>query len=295
MRAETIDAGRLTGLHRLVNHVRNCGVVQVPVPIGTREGATFFEDQGHVWQLEPWMPGTADFAAGPNPVRLQAALRCLARWHLAAAQFRPRDVERTWFRTGVSGRSPGLVDRAAKINRWNESACAVLSQRLDASTWKEFADLGHQILNNFSPTARSIAAPLNIALTAQIPLQPCLRDVWHDHVLFTGDEVTGLIDPYAARSDSVVTDVARLVGSLPGDDRALWEAGLDAYQQIRSLSPTEQALVEVFDQTGVLLSGMTWLDWICLEGRVFDEREKVIARLRTIVGRLENLASRIIR
>jgi Ser/Thr protein kinase RdoA (MazF antagonist) len=295
MRGEMVDKQRLAGLHRLVNHVRSCGVAEVPVPIATTQGTTFFEHDGNVWQLEPWMSGTADFAALPNRARLRAALQCLSRWHLAAAQFRPHNAERTWFSCDTSGPSPGLAERFEKIGRWDESACAILRQRLDASPWKEFAELGHEILNGFSPTAHRIAVTLRIGLAARVPLQPCLRDVWHDHVLFTGDAVTGLIDAHAARSDSVVTDVARLLGSLAGDDRSVWDAGLDAYQQVRSLSPAELALVEVFDQTGVLLSGMTWLEWHCLDGRTFDDREKVIARLRTIVDRLKNLALRLMR
>src|SRR5438477_10609810 len=38
MHAATIDGRRLAGLHRLVNHVRSCGVCQVPVPIATTDG-----------------------------------------------------------------------------------------------------------------------------------------------------------------------------------------------------------------------------------------------------------------
>lgn len=45
-------------------------------------------------------------------------------------------------------------------------------------------------------------------------LQPCIRDIWHDHVLFDGDRVTGLIDFGAMQIDTPATDIARLVGSL---------------------------------------------------------------------------------
>ncbi len=262
------------------------------MPIATSDGPTFFESDGCIWQLEPWMPGSADFSTAPREARLQAALACLAQWHLAAARFVPHDVERTWFFTAASDPSPGLADRAGQISRWNESACNDLRQRLETSPWKEFADLGREILNDFRRTAPRIAASLKLGLAARIPLQPCLRDIWHDHLLFTGDEVTGLIDPHSTRTDSVVTDLARLLGSLVGDDRRLWRVGLDAYEALRPLSVSELALVEIFDQTAVLLSGMTWLDWHCLQGRVFDNRDKVIDRLQGILARLRTLASR---
>src|SRR5207302_4820405 len=95
--AATIDRGRLAGPHRLISHVRDFGIAQVPVPVLSIEGTTFFEEDGIVWQLEPWMSGVADFWARPGASRLASAMTCLARWHRAAARFERRDEERGWF------------------------------------------------------------------------------------------------------------------------------------------------------------------------------------------------------
>jgi Ser/Thr protein kinase RdoA (MazF antagonist) len=292
MESSSVDPRRLAGLHRLVAQVRSCGVTQVGPPLSTLDGATFFESGGLTWQFEPWMPGSADFSSRPSEIRLRAALAALAEWHRAAARFAPRESETAWFFTSRSAASPGLARRAQEISRWHGPEGARVRRQLASSSWKEFADLGCEILACFSRAAPRIGGPLKVGLAAQVPLQPCLRDIWHDHVLFTGDAVTGLIDPHSARSDSVVTDLARLLGSLAGDDRRLWRIGLDAYHTVRELSAAELALLEVFDQTAVLLSGLTWLDWVCLQGRTFEDRVKVIGRLQTIVARLRALASR---
>jgi Ser/Thr protein kinase RdoA (MazF antagonist) len=288
--ASSVDVRRLAGLHRLIAHASAAGVAQVPVPVTALDGATFFETDGQVWQLEPWMTGTADYWKNPGTARLEAAMICLARWHIAAGRFQPRESERTWFFSEQSGRSPGLAERAREIVRRSGRECDILCRSLATSDWKVFAGLGQKILDHFVRLASRIERQLKLGLDTVVPLQPCLCDVWHDHVLFTGDEVTGFVDPHAARSDSVATDLARLLGSLVGDDRGAWEIGLAAYQTVRPLALAELALVELFDQSAVLLGGMTWLDWHCLEGRTFDDREKVLARLRTILGRLEVLA-----
>jgi homoserine kinase type II len=286
---DAVDRDRLAGLHRLIGHVRTCGFLQVPAPIVTLDAATFLEYDGRVWQLEPWMPGSADFARRPTDERLREALTTLARWHLAASGFEPRGAESTWFYSAPFSPSPGLARRAREIARWNSPTCDRVRRCLNASSWTEFAVLGRQILDDFRRAAPGVVASLALQGGAPVPLQPCLRDVWHDHVLFTGDAVTGLIDPHSARTDSVATDLARLLGSLVGDDRRAWQTGLDAYQQVRPLSLAELALLELFDQTAVLLSGMTWLDWLCLEHRTFDNREKVLGRLQAIAARLKNL------
>jgi Ser/Thr protein kinase RdoA (MazF antagonist) len=88
----------------------------------------------------------------------------------------------------------------------------------------------------------------------------------------------------------VGTDLARLLGSLIGSDRIAWDEGIAAYQQFRPLSFAERGLLEVFDRSGILLSGVTWLEWVCREQRQFPQRERVEERLELIVQRLEQLA-----
>jgi Ser/Thr protein kinase RdoA (MazF antagonist) len=123
-------------------------------------------------------------------------------------------------------------------------------------------------------------------------LQPCLRDVWHDHVLFCGDEVTGLIDASACRAENVVIDLVRLVGSLAGDESAAWDVALDEYQQARSLSVEEVSLLHVLDRSSVLLTGIRWVERIACEPRLADD-ERVALRMRSILQRLEHLARTI--
>ena len=136
------------------------------------------------------------------------------------------------------------------------------------------------------------AAPLKSQLesAARLPVRrlPCLRDIWHDHVLFTGAQVTGLIDFGALRTESPAADVARLLGSLVGDDVEGWRTGVAAYRRVRPLTENELRLVEVFDYSNVLLAGMNWLRWLCLEGRQFARMEQVIERLEVLVARLEH-------
>jgi Ser/Thr protein kinase RdoA (MazF antagonist) len=290
MAATSIDLNRLAGLHRLIVHVRSRDVSQIAAPEQTLAGPTIIPEGDLLWQFEPWMPGAADFSKHPSQSRLAAATACLARWHQAAADFEPRDSEFRWFFSTRTGTSPGLAERRREIGRWNRPACDDLQCRLEAAPWREFAELGRAQLDRYIELAPRIAGRLELGLGTRVSLQPCLRDIWHDHVLFTGDEVTGLIDLHATRSDSVATDLARLVGSLAGDDRGAWDAGLASYQQIRPLTLDELALVELFDQSAVLLSGMTWLDWHCLQGREFEQPEVVLDRLRGLQARLAVLA-----
>lgn len=288
--AAAIDANRLSGLHRLVAHVHSRGLTQVAQPEHTLEGTTFVEDAGLIWQLEPWMPGVADFSKNPDQARLAAAIGCVGRWHQAAADFVPHDSESRWFYSARSASSSGLAERLREIGRWNRPACEELRLRLNSSSWPDFADLGRSLLDRFTTLAPRIAGRVKLGLSTGVRIQPCLRDIWHDHVLFTGDRVTGLIDPNGARSDSVATDLARLLGSLVGDDGCAWDAGLKSYQEVRPLTLDELALVEIFDQSAVLLSGMTWLDWHCLQGREFERRDTVLDRLRMLLARLEVLS-----
>src|SRR5690606_13995945 len=110
--------------------------------------------------------------------------------------------------------------------------------------------------------AERLAPPLRKSLEkwlwTPLPMQWCLRDIWHDHILFTHNEVTGVLDFGAAAIDSAAGDVARLLGSMVGDDGDGWRIGLEAYEAVRRLSWKEQDAEWLFDATGTVLSAVNW-------------------------------------
>lgn len=284
---------RILGLHRLLRSVFESGVHQVAVPVPAESGVTLVRHRDRYWQLEPWMPGRADFRENPNNDRLRAAMTCLAAWHRAAAGFRPDDAERPWFSSQASAPSPAVLERLDMLQQWAAGRAGRLKHTLDRSDPTKFRDLGTEVVRLFEQIAPTLRIELETAATQPVSLQPCLRDIWHDHVLFTGDKVTGLIDPSACRTETVAADVARLLGSLIGDDRSCWETALNEYVKHRPLSPEELALVPVLDHSGVLLSALSWLQRRYLHGEQFDEEKRVVERLERFVDRLTHLSNRV--
>ena len=124
--------------------------------------------------------------------------------------------------------------------------------------------------------------------STSFPLQTCHGDLWHDHVLYKGQEISGFIDFGAMRVDSPASDLARLLGSLAKDDRTLWDAGFAAYETVTPLSAAEKDLAETIDHATVLLSGMNWLKWLFLEQRHFEAAERVGQRLDALLERSSN-------
>ncbi|MDB5392024.1 MAG: hypothetical protein JWM11_7670, partial [Planctomycetaceae bacterium] len=86
-------------------------------------------------------------------------------------------------------------------------------------------------------------------------------------------------------------DLSRLLGSLLEDDQTRWQLALDHYQTFRPLSLQDWKLIRGYDQSSVLLSGITWLEWLILERRTFPDDHLVEQRLQIIERRLKHLAA----
>ncbi len=158
--------------------------------------------------------------------------------------------------------------------------------------WPDLEPIARRVLQEFAKAAPRVLSRLETVSEIHSPVHPCIRDIWHDHVLFHQDQVTGIVDFGALRVDHAAVDIARLLGSLVVDDRESWRYGLTAYQRIRGLAPQELQLVEVADESNVLLSGMNWLRWIYVEGRQFTPRPVILQRLEGILARLQWLVQR---
>ena len=271
---------RLRFIHRVLLHAAARGCNRLPLPIATQSGETFCSDDGRLWELTPWLAGAADYHAGPSAEKLQAALTALGEFHCATSDFlSPAPVEV----------SPGMLRRREQL----KSLLAGRLERLRHAVrplagWAGLESLARELIDLFPRRQAAVMRQLELGCNCRVRLQPCLRDIWHDHVLFDGSRVTGLIDFGAMAIETPSADVARLTGSLAADDRQAWSAALAAYAAVRPLSPDEQALVAAFDSSAVLMAGLQWLEWVYLEGREFAEPERVMERVRGWVERLHS-------
>jgi homoserine kinase type II len=115
-------------------------------------------------------------------------------------------------------------------------------------------------------------------------LQPCLRDIWHDHVLFEGEQLTGLIDYAAVGLDTPATDLARLLGSLVEDDPEQWRLAIAAYRERAPLSAEEEELARKLERTGVVVAVFHWVQKLTAASG--PARPEVVARLDRLVDRI---------
>ncbi len=272
---------RLEFIQAVLWHVVQEGFDRLPLPLETTSHAGFVCEAGTFWELTPWLSGMANYREAPSRTKLAAAVSALAEFHRAATSFPLPDRG--------PALSPGIVERLERLQSWTPERREQVSRALSAGDWPELAQRARSLLQLYPLAAGKVRHTLNEAARVEVPRLPCIRDIWHDHVLFVGDRVSGLIDFGAMRPDSVATDLARLVGSLVGDDAPGWQHALSAYERVRPLSLAEALLVTAFDQANVLLSGMNWLEWIYLDQRTFDDRGAVEARLDENLARLARL------
>lgn len=276
------DAVPLQAIHRAQQFAAQ-QLVFVPKLNATHAGETLVHAAGAWWELSAWLAGAADYHAHPSSAKLGAALQALAKLHQRWAEFRPGNMT-------SHAPPPTILRRLARLETLLSTDERAIRRALEthtpSPTLPGLAFRAEQLLEFFTDLAPATHDQLVRAAVIAVPLQTCLRDVWHDHILFTGDEVSGIVDYGAVGWDSVATDVARLAGSLARDDADAWRTCLAAYQQIRALSTDELVLVEVCDAANVLLSGMNWLEWLLVERRQFDGESRILARLDETLARL---------
>jgi Ser/Thr protein kinase RdoA (MazF antagonist) len=268
----------LCSLHELMARARQGGLDFVPAVIPTNDGGTWVEHAGRIWEVTSWLPGQADFHQRPSPERLRATCVALARLHAAWTDSAP-----------IRRPCPAVQRRLRRIGEWTDLVASGWRGPLAASPSdpaRPWAERAWHLLNRFAERVPLMLAPWT---ARDVTLQPCLCDIWHDHVLFVGDEVTGLIDYGAFKIDQVAVDLARLLGSLVGADRKAWEIGVQAYRRVRPLSTDEEALAQVLDETGHIVAAANWLLWLYREGREFEDRAGAARPLALAVARLEAL------
>jgi homoserine kinase type II len=257
---ETI-ASHLLDIHELMQSAR---LDFVPAVMSFHDGSTIVRDGKRLWDLTTWMPGRADFHENPTPQRLENACLALATLHRAWESSRH-----------TVGSCPAIQRRLQTWQRSHQPAGPVPAEPIGEEAQRLLAHWLPQVPQWFAHW-----------LNVRVLLQPCLCDIWHDHLLFEGDRLTGLVDYGEVKIDHVAVDLARMLGSLIGDDEERWQAGLAAYRTVRPLSDYAEALARMLDRTGVVLGIANWLRWLYQERREFDDPDAARRRLGQLVERV---------
>ena len=268
---------QLSWIHGALNQARMNDVTVVPRIYRTNQDNTFVERNGALWELTDWLPGQADFHESPNDQRLSDAMQTLAKCHKGFAQYQ-LDFRKS---NGLEARFHGLQGLKAFFDQLDivrpshrglggelESLIIVLRTKAVQQQLLSQADLMKSRLADW--------------IRQPIPVQPVIRDLWHDHLLFTGDHLTGIVDFGAMAMDSVALDLSRLLRSLFGDEKSQWAKAIAMYETQRSLLAIEREVLDVVDRSSVLVSAMNWVRWIAFEGRVFEDSTSVDARVRRL-------------
>ena len=282
-----MDASRLRELHDLLGSIASSGMTVVPVPILTASLTSIATPAGSLWQLEPWLPGRADFWERSTSSRLDAACRTLAHWHVAALRA-AHLKSHEWFRVIRQTPSPTIVDRSRSMRDYLAGSLERIELGLMRERSQPLRECGITITTSVRADVSRLLREADELSLLRVDLQPVIRDVWHDHMLFEGDVVTGLIDYGAARTETVATDLSRMLGSLIADARESWDAGLCAYEQVRPLTSNERRLIPWLDRSNVLLSGLTWLRRRYVDGTLDDVPDAVQERLQRIADRCQS-------
>jgi Ser/Thr protein kinase RdoA (MazF antagonist) len=265
------DAEHLQQVHRWMLAANAAGLEFVPSVERRRDGETVAAGEGRLWEITTWMPGQADFHEHPTDVKLIAAISAVARIHEAWATISQRIAP-----------CPAIRRRWRALCDWQELLESGWRPRFESGDpIAPHAEAAWNVLPPRVATMRQVLLPW---LDRQLQLQPCLGDVWHDHILFEGDRVSGIIDFAAAKVDHVAADLARLLGSLVPDQPERTELAIREYSAIRPLANPE--LIPLLDRAGVVGSIANWLRRLYHDHEPVADRNAVASRLAGLVRRL---------
>lgn len=274
-------------VHDVLKSLYDRGLDIVPVPQPTYSGQTWVCHDGHLWELTPWLPGQPDREHPTQPGRLRAAFEALARFHELAGQLRVNQPATTPGSLPI----PAVWERRALAAAWRQGGQSGLDSAVERASRHlpgVIGPLASEIVERAFPLLCNLERRLDAWSYFATRPAPAIRDLHREHVLFRGDQVTGLIDFGALRIDTPLTDVARLLGSLAGDDPAARRCALEAYAAHRPLATSERELIDLLDQSNVVLGGLNWVKWLCLEKRQFPDWTAVAQRLEELVARLRH-------
>jgi homoserine kinase type II len=193
-------------------------------------------------------------------------------------------LHEVWADETHCGVCPGVRNRL-RILAENES---LLREGLDALPLvaPPFGALFHRVMPHLTRLAPFAVKALQVWERHKFVLQPCLRDLRAEHVLFEDGHVSAIIDYGATSIESPAADLARMLGDWSSANELLFGVGLSAYRAIRPHFDAPDDFVRLLSRTGIVCSVLGWIVRLAVrrEGPV---NSLAAVRLGELVSRIE--------
>jgi len=277
-----VDLNRLVTIQIFVGQAAAQGLSHLPMSLLNRARLSYVLEHGHFHALSPWLAGQSLADDAWNAAQRTAAATFAGRLHRATAPLTTGSALR--------GTARGLVRRAEFAARLaSGDADRLVSAALTSDRARDWLELGPDLVDLpalWRVTWPMLLPQLEAATQLVVPLQFCVRDLRGEHFLFTGDELTGLVDFDAVGLDTIAADLARWLSDVapPGSEKRAH--ALQAYEQERPLSDDERQVLAAYEASAIVLTPFQWLEWLFVEGRTFSAPRLVASRIRLQIQRL---------
>jgi homoserine kinase type II len=241
--------------HQLTAHLTKKGL-PVPAAIANRDGLVVNDLCGRPASLIQFLTGVS--VSEPTLTQCFSIGEALAKLHISGSDF------------------PVFRQNDHSIARWQKTI-SELNEQLDA------------IENGLKKLVVDTISECTLHWGVDLPLGAIHADLFPDNVLFTDNDVTGLIDFYFACSDFYAYDFAVLLNSWAfSSDGAHYygdrtEALLKGYQATRPFSNNERKAISLFCKGAALRFLLTRAyDWINTPPTAFVTRKDPLAYARRL-------------
>ncbi|HMO36992.1 MAG TPA: aminoglycoside phosphotransferase family protein, partial [Gemmatales bacterium] len=253
----------LSHIHRRMMLAHFAGIHQIPKVVLLPTGASCFHDGGRTWDLVEWKQGKS--VSNPTSDELEQALTALTKIHVA------------WRESTNLRRAPCTAVQLhhQRLRNWKQDEWQYLLKAPD-----QLVQNAARLLQRLQPGALCKLEPW---LTRPVILQPCLGDIWSEHVLFEESKLTGIVDFGGVRWDHPTQDVVRLLSSYEVSGNRCLKHILD---MLPDKSITFQTLIHLLWESSLMVSLSNWIRWLYLENRSFLQVNQCRARIELIFCRL---------
>jgi hypothetical protein len=263
----TMSASRLREIHGWLGQAARLPFV--PKVVQTLSGSTLVTEFHQLFDVTSWLPGSP--CNEPTVAEVEAACEAVAQLHSLWPPVK-------------HGRCPGLLNRLRVLSDWlHDPTHSALRQVPEI-----FQTLIPRTIAAVNRQAHAAFVALEPWAELTLPLQPCLRDLRGEHILFSGSKVTGIVDYGAMAVDYPAVDLARLLCDLAANNAGHFTAGLAAYHRAGGQLNVPGGFVQALCRSGAVCSLIGW--FVRFSEGIGPELcwNKIASRIEQLINQLES-------